>query len=56
MAFGPAGAQSLGTFAWQLQPFCNVVVVNVVQAGAVFTLDESDPSESRRVIDPRRNL
>lgn len=36
------GAQSLGTFRWQLQPFCNVVTVNVVQAGAVFTVDGFD--------------
>ncbi len=29
-----AGAQSLGTFRWQLQPFCNVVTVTVTQQGA----------------------
>ena len=38
----PAQAQSLGTFSWQLQPFCNVVTVNVVQTGAVYTLDGYD--------------
>ena len=32
-----AEAQSLGTFRWQLQPFCNVVTVNVTQQGAVYT-------------------
>lgn len=37
-----AGAQSLGTFRWQLQPHCNVVVVQVVQAGAVYTIDGYD--------------
>ncbi len=37
-----AAAQPLGTFRWQLQPFCNVVTVNVVQAGAVYTLDGFD--------------
>jgi hypothetical protein len=36
------GAQSLGTFRWQLQPFCNAVVANVVQQGAIFTLDGYD--------------
>ncbi len=37
-----AEAQSLGTFRWQLQPFCNVVVVNVTQQGAVYTADGYD--------------
>ena len=37
-----AGAQSLGTFRWQLQPFCNVVTVTVTQQGAVYTLDGYD--------------
>lgn len=32
-------AQSLGTFRWQLQPFCNVVTVIVTQQGAVYTTD-----------------
>lgn len=35
-------AQSLGTFRWQLQPFCNVVTVNVIQQGAVYTMDGYD--------------
>jgi hypothetical protein len=35
-------AQSLGTFRWQLQPFCNAVVVEVTQAGAVYTVDGYD--------------
>lgn len=35
-------AQSLGTFRWQLQPYCNVVTVNIVQQGAVFTADGFD--------------
>jgi len=35
-------AQPLGTFRWQLQPFCNAVVVNVVQTGAVYTVDGYD--------------
>lgn len=37
-----AAAQPLGTFAWQLQPYCNVVTVTVVQSGAVYTLDGFD--------------
>lgn len=37
-----AEAQSLGTFTWQLQPFCNVVTVNVIQQGGVYTLDGYD--------------
>ena len=35
----PAMAQPLGSFTWQLQPFCNRVTVNVRQDGAVYTLD-----------------
>ncbi len=37
-----AGAQPLGTFRWQLQPFCNVVVVNITQQGAVYQIDGFD--------------
>jgi len=37
-----AEAQPLGTFTWQLQPFCNVVTVNVSQQGAVYTMDGYD--------------
>lgn len=44
IVFAPVAgaAQPLGTYAWQLQPFCNRVSVNVVQAGAVYTLDGWD--------------
>ena len=35
-------AQSLGTFRWQLQPFCNVVTVNIIQQGAIYTVDGYD--------------
>ncbi len=35
-------AQPLGTFTWQLQPFCNVVTVNVTQQGGVYTMDGYD--------------
>jgi hypothetical protein len=37
-----AAAQALGTFQWQLQPFCNNLTVNVTQQGGVFTVDGSD--------------
>ncbi|MCC6988835.1 MAG: hypothetical protein IT181_07540, partial [Acidobacteria bacterium] len=37
-----APAQTLGTFTWQLQPFCNVVTVTVTQDGAVYTADGFD--------------
>jgi hypothetical protein len=39
---GAAEAQPLGTFTWQLQPFCNTVTVSVTQNGAVYTLDGYD--------------
>jgi hypothetical protein len=39
---GNATAQPIGTFSWQLQPFCNVVTVNVTQNGGVYTLDGFD--------------
>ena len=39
---GRAEAQSLGTLRWQLQPYCNVVSLNVNQQGAVYTLDGYD--------------
>ncbi|HUU34194.1 MAG TPA: hypothetical protein VMW48_09020, partial [Vicinamibacterales bacterium] len=38
----PAGAQPLGTFTWQLQPFCNRVTVSIRQDGGVYTLDGFD--------------
>ena len=37
-----AEAQSLGTYTWQLQPYCNVVTVTIVQLGASYTLDGYD--------------
>lgn len=37
-----ATAQPLGSFTWQLQPFCNRVTVSVRQDGAVYTLDGTD--------------
>jgi hypothetical protein len=35
-------AQPLGTFRWQLQPYCNAVVASVTQTGAVYTVDGYD--------------
>ena len=37
-----ADAQPLGSFSWQLQPYCNRVTVSVTQNGAVYTLDGFD--------------
>jgi hypothetical protein len=37
-----AAAQPLGTFRWQLQPFCNVVTMAVTQSGAVYRLEGTD--------------
>ena len=34
----PASAQTLGTFRWQLQPFCNAVSLTLVSSPAGFTL------------------
>ena len=38
----PVSAQSLGTFTWQLQPFCNRITATVTQNGGVYTLDGYD--------------
>ena len=37
-----AGAQPLGTFRWQQQPYCNILTLNVVQSGAIYHLDGYD--------------
>ncbi len=37
-----AAAQPLGTYRWQLQPFCNIVTVYVIQQGDTYTLDGTD--------------
>jgi hypothetical protein len=37
-----ATAQPLGTFRWQLQPYCNVMSVTVTQQGGIYTLDGTD--------------
>jgi hypothetical protein len=38
----PAASQTLGTFRWQLQPYCNVVSVAVVQSGPAYRLEGYD--------------
>jgi hypothetical protein len=37
-----AHAQPLGSFSWQLQPYCNRVTVTVTQNGGIYTLDGTD--------------
>ncbi len=41
---GPAAgaAQSLGTFRWQLEPYCNIVTVTVTQVGGTYRLEGTD--------------
>ena len=38
----PVEAQPLGSFRWQLQPYCNVVTFAVVQQGGQYQLDGTD--------------
>jgi trimeric autotransporter adhesin len=35
-------AQSLGTFRWQLEPYCNIVTLAVTQSGAVYEVEGTD--------------
>ena len=37
-----ASAQVLGTFAWQMQPYCNIVTLTLTQTPGGFTADGSD--------------
>lgn len=37
-----APAQVLGTFRWQLQPYCNVVTLVITQVGGVYRLEGAD--------------
>ena len=39
---GSVRAQTIGTFRWQLQPFCNAITVTVVQQGGNYQLDGYD--------------
>lgn len=37
-----ASSQSLGTFRWQLQPFCNVLTLSVTQNAGIYRLEGVD--------------
>jgi hypothetical protein len=37
-----ATAQTVGTFRWQLQPYCNIITVTVTQVGAFYRLEGTD--------------
>jgi hypothetical protein len=37
-----SSAQQLGTFRWQLQPYCNVLTVVVTQVGSVYRVEGTD--------------
>jgi hypothetical protein len=37
-----ASAQTIGAFRWQLQPFCNVVTLTIVQQGGQYHVDGTD--------------
>jgi hypothetical protein len=39
---GSADAQSIGTFRWQMQPYCNVVALDVTPTGSGFRLEGTD--------------
>lgn len=39
---GRAHAQSLGTFRWRLEPYCNVLSIGVTQVGSQFRLEGTD--------------
>ena len=42
MSAGTGAGQTLGTFRWQLQPYCNVITVTVVQDGGQYHIDGTD--------------
>ena len=42
LSAAPAAAQVIGSFSWQMQPFCNVLTLTVVQAGPVYQLIGTD--------------
>lgn len=47
-----AAAQSLGTFRWQLQPFCNVVTVQVTQVAGVYRIEGTDDQCGAETVAP----
>lgn len=42
VADSPASAQVLGTYPWQMQPYCNVVTLTLAATPTGFTLDGTD--------------
>jgi hypothetical protein len=38
----PATAQTIGTFRWQLQPYCNVIAVTITQVAGVYRVEGVD--------------
>lgn len=45
LAFTPlerASAQTIGTFRWQQQPYCNVLTLTITQVGAAYRLEGTD--------------
>ena len=52
----PAAAQPMGTFVWQLAPYCNVVTLNTTQDGAVYTFDGYDNQCGAATLAPTRGL
>ena len=42
LSVAQSSAQPVGSFSWQLQPYCNVVTVTAVQNGGIYTLDGFD--------------
>ncbi|MFN2446514.1 MAG: hypothetical protein ABR606_13140 [Vicinamibacterales bacterium] len=38
----PVHAQVIGSFSWQMQPFCNVVTLRVIQQGGLYQLIGTD--------------
>ena len=39
---GTSAGQTLGSFRWQLQPYCNVVTVTITQVAGVYRLEGTD--------------
>ena len=37
-----ASAQTLGTFRWQMRPYCNLLTLTVTQVGGVYRVEGTD--------------
>lgn len=48
----PAQAENLGKFAWQLEPFCDVIVFQVAEDEGVFALHGFDRMDPPPVCEP----